>query len=327
MSSPQPAPAAPVAVPTDDLLLPPKGGGRPAADPPADHPSADDAQAARPSASAWRELRSRPLVIACTAVLVLMALMAAVPDPFVALLTHDSGRCELADSRVGPSLDHPFGFDLQGCDYLAQVVRGSRPSLVIGLAVTAGALTLSVLLGLLAGYHGGWVDALVSRVTDVFFGLPFVLGATVVLVAFPDHGLGAMTLVLVALGWTTMTRVMRAQVIGVKDADYVQASRSSGAGPIRLMRRHLLPNAITPVVVVAMLNVGNVISGEATLDFLGVGLQYPALSWGLQLNAAQAYFLDFPHLLAFPALFLSATVLSFILLGDAVRDAYDPKLR
>ncbi|GJF33493.1 putative peptide ABC transporter DppC [Kitasatospora sp. NE20-6] len=327
MSSPQPAPAAPVAVPTDDLLLPPKGGRRPAADPPASGPAGEDAQAARPSASAWRELRARPLVIACTAVLVLMALMAAVPDPFVALLTHDSGRCELADSRVGPSLDHPFGFDLQGCDYLAQVVRGSRPSLVIGLAVTAGALALSVLLGLLAGYHGGWVDALVSRVTDVFFGLPFVLGATVVLVAFPDHGLGAMTLVLVALGWTTMTRVMRAQVIGVKDADYVQASRSSGAGPLRLMRRHLLPNAVTPVVVVAMLNVGNVISGEATLDFLGVGLQYPALSWGLQLNAAQAYFLDFPHLLAFPALFLSATVLSFILLGDAVRDAYDPKLR
>uniref|UniRef100_UPI00053B8A3B ABC transporter permease n=1 Tax=Kitasatospora sp. MBT63 TaxID=1444768 RepID=UPI00053B8A3B len=230
-------------------------------------------------------------------------------------------------SRVGPSPAHPFGFDLQGCDFLGQVVRGSRPSLVIGLAVTAGALLVAVLLGLLAGFYGGWVDATVSRLTDVFFGLPFVLGATVVLVAFPDHGLGAMTLVLVALGWTTMTRVMRAQVIGVKDADYVQAARSTGAGPLRLMTRHILPNAVTPVVVVAMLNVGNVISGEATLDFLGVGLQYPALSWGLQLNAAQAYFLDFPHLLAFPALFLCATVLSFILLGDAVRDAYDPKLR
>ncbi|MFJ1707507.1 ABC transporter permease [Kitasatospora sp. NPDC088346] len=338
MSSPQPAPAvppgavpstaapaapAPAGAPTEDLLLPPKGGRHPSDGPGGDRPRAGR----RPGAGAWQELRSRPLVIACTAVLLLMALMAALPDPFVALLTDDTGRCELADSRVGPSPGHPFGFDLQGCDYLAQVVRGSRPSLVIGLSVTAGALAVAVLLGLLAGYCGGWVDGLVCRLTDVFFGLPFVLGATVVLVAFPDHGLGAMTLVLVALGWTTMARVMRAQVIGVRDADFVQAARSTGAGPLRLMGRHLLPNAVTPVVVVAMLNVGNVISGEATLDFLGVGLQYPALSWGLQLNAAQAYFLDFPHLLVFPALFLSATVLSFILLGDAVRDAYDPKLR
>ncbi|MFC6599798.1 ABC transporter permease [Kitasatospora paranensis] len=310
MTSPPTSPPADLVLPPAD---PPKPRVRPAGD--------------TPSAAAWRDLRARPLVLCSAGTLLLISLMAAFPEPFVALLTHDTGRCELSDSRVGPSLAHPFGFDLQGCDYLGQVVRGSRPSLVIGLAVTAGALLLSVLLGLLAGFYGGWVDATVSRVTDVFFGLPFVLGATVVLVAFPDHGLGAMTLVLVALGWTTMTRVMRAQVIGAKDADYVQAARSTGAGPLRLMSRHILPNAVTPVVVVAMLNVGNVISGEATLDFLGVGLQYPALSWGLQLNAAQAYFLDFPHLLAFPALFLCATVLSFILLGDAVRDAYDPKLR
>ncbi|GAA4986086.1 ABC transporter permease [Kitasatospora paranensis] len=307
---------SPPTSPPADLVLPPADPPKPGSGPPA-----------TPSAAAWRDLRARPLVLCSAGTLLLISLMAAFPEPFVALLTHDTGRCELSDSRVGPSLAHPFGFDLQGCDYLGQVVRGSRPSLVIGLAVTAGALLLSVLLGLLAGFYGGWVDATVSRVTDVFFGLPFVLGATVVLVAFPDHGLGAMTLVLVALGWTTMTRVMRAQVIGAKDADYVQAARSTGAGPLRLMSRHILPNAVTPVVVVAMLNVGNVISGEATLDFLGVGLQYPALSWGLQLNAAQAYFLDFPHLLAFPALFLCATVLSFILLGDAVRDAYDPKLR
>ncbi|MDH6125823.1 ABC transporter permease [Kitasatospora sp. GP82] len=319
MTSPQPVPAPQPtpAPPVEDLVLPPAGP-----------PKAEERPAAGSLASdAWRELRSRPLVGVCAAVVLLVASMAAVPSPFIALLTNDSGRCELADSRVGPSLDHPFGFDLQGCDYLAQIVRGTRPSLVIGLSVTAGALVLSVLLGLLAGFYGGWVDALLSRTTDVFFGLPFILGATVILVAFPDHGLGAMTLVLVALGWTTMARVMRAQVIGLKDADYVHAARSTGAGPLRLMIRHILPNAVTPVVVVAMLNIGNVISGEATLDFLGVGLQYPALSWGLQLNAAQSYFLDFPHLLVFPALFLSVTVLSFILLGDAVRDAYDPKLR
>ncbi|MCX5232892.1 ABC transporter permease [Streptomyces sp. ms191] len=276
---------------------------------------------------AWLELRQRPTVWAALITLLLMTAMALAPDALTALLTEAGDRCDLAHSKLGPSAGHPFGFDLQGCDYLAQVIRGTRPSLLAGLAVTAASLLIAVVLGLLSGFHGGWLDALVSRVTDIFFGLPFVLGATVILVAFPDHGLGAMILVLTVLGWTTMTRIMRSQVIALADADYVRAARMLGARPARLMLRHILPNAITPVIVVAMLNVGAVISGEATLDFLGVGLQYPQVSWGLQLNAAQAFVLDHPHLLLFPALFLSATVLSFILLGDALRDAFDPRLK
>ncbi|MFF5789801.1 ABC transporter permease [Streptomyces sp. NPDC012693] len=279
------------------------------------------------SKDAWLELRSRPAVWAALVTLLLMTAMALAPGLLTSLLTEGGGRCDLADSKLGPSAGHPFGFDLQGCDYLAQVIRGTRPSLVAGLAVTTASLLVAVVLGLLCGFYGGWLDAVVSRVTDIFFGLPFVLGATVILVAFPDHGLGAMILVLTALGWTTMTRIMRSQVIALADADHVRAARMLGARPARLMVRHILPNAITPVIVVAMLNVGAVISGEATLDFLGVGLQYPQVSWGLQLNAAQAFVLDHPHLLLFPALFLSATVLSFILLGDAVRDAFDPRLK
>ncbi|MFB7029983.1 MULTISPECIES: ABC transporter permease [unclassified Streptomyces] len=284
-------------------------------------------QRASLSKDAWLELRQRPTVWAALITLLLMTTMALAPGVFTSLLTEAGGRCDLANSKLGPSAGHPFGFDLQGCDYLAQVIRGTRPSLLAGLAVTAASLLIAVVLGLLCGFYGGWLDALVSRITDIFFGLPFVLGATVILVAFPDHGLGAMILVLTVLGWTTMTRIMRSQVIALADADYVKAARMLGARPARLMLRHILPNAITPVVVVAMLNVGAVISGEATLDFLGVGLQYPQVSWGLQLNAAQAFVLDYPHLLLFPALFLSATVLSFILLGDALRDAFDPRLK
>ncbi|MFJ5834167.1 ABC transporter permease [Streptomyces sp. NPDC093089] len=284
-------------------------------------------QRASLSKDAWLELRRRPTVWAALITLLLMTAMALAPGAFTALLTEAGDRCDLADSKLGPSAGHPFGFDLQGCDYLAQVIRGTRPSLLAGLAVTAASLLIAVVLGLLCGFYGGWLDALVSRVTDIFFGLPFVLGATVILVAFPDHGLGAMILVLTALGWTTMTRIMRSQVIALAEADYVKAARMLGARPARLMLRHILPNAITPVIVVAMLNVGAVISGEATLDFLGVGLQYPQVSWGLQLNAAQAFVLDHPHLLLFPALFLSATVLGFILLGDALRDAFDPRLK
>lgn len=274
---------------------------------------------------AWHDLRRRWLFWASAAILLLVGAMAAGPGLFT-----DRGRNEGCDpnaAKLPPGGGHLFGTDVSGCDYFAHVVHGARPTLLIGVAVTAFALVIAVVFGMLAGYYGGALDALIARVTDVFFGLPFVLGATVILVAFPGHGIGAMTLVLVLLGWTTMIRIMRAQVIAVRDADYVQAARLLGASDLRIMRRHILPNAIAPVVVVATLNVGNVIAGEATLDFLGVGLQYPQVSWGLQLNQAQSYFVDHPHLLIFPAVFLSATVLSFLMLGDAVRDALDPRLR
>ncbi|GAA1260664.1 ABC transporter permease [Sphaerisporangium rubeum] len=273
---------------------------------------------------AWHELRRRVLFWVSAAILLVAFAMAAFPSLFAALGPNEG--CRLRDSKRGPGPGAVFGYDLQGCDYWSQIVHGTRASVFIGLAVTVFALVIAVALGLLAGYYGGVLDALISRITDVFFGIPFVLGATVVLVAFPGHGIWAMTLVLVLLGWTTMTRLMRGQVIAARDADYVQAARALGAGDLRVMVRHILPNSLAPVFVVAMLNVGNVIAGEAVLDYLGVGLQYPDVSWGLQLNVAQSFFAEHPHLLLFPALFLTATVLSFLLLGDVVRDALDPRL-
>ncbi|NKZ04213.1 ABC transporter permease [Actinomadura latina] len=274
---------------------------------------------------AWRDLRRRWVFWGSVAILAVATVMAALPRLFTA---QDVNRgCDPNAAKLGPSGGHWFGTDLAGCDYYAHVVHGARPTLLIGVAVTAFALLIALVLGLLAGYYGGILDTLIARVTDVFFGLPFVLGATVILVAFPSHGVWAMTLVLVLLGWTTMIRIMRGQVISVRDADFVQAARLLGASDLRVMARHILPNAIAPVIVVATLNVGNVIVLEATLDFLGVGLQYPEVSWGLQLNQAKDSFIDHPHLLVFPAVFLSATVLSFLMLGDAARDALDPKLR
>ncbi|GGO24787.1 putative peptide ABC transporter DppC [Microbispora rosea subsp. aerata] len=274
---------------------------------------------------AWLELRGRAVFWFSAAVLVVALAMAAFPGLFTRLGPNEA--CDLSLSKHGPDDGALFGYDLQGCDYWSQVVHGTRASIVVGVAVTVFALLISIVLGLIGGYYGGLADAVISRVTDVFFGIPFVLGATVVLVAFPDHGIWAMTLVLVLLGWTTMTRIMRGQVIAVKEMDFVAAARMLGASDRRLMFRHILPNSIAPVIVVAMLNVGNVIAGEATLDYLGVGLQYPDVSWGLQLNIAQTFFADHPHLLVFPALFLTATVLSFLMLGDVVRDALDPRLR
>ncbi|MCW2879382.1 MAG: hypothetical protein JWQ95_3482 [Sphaerisporangium sp.] len=274
---------------------------------------------------AWLELRGRVIFWLSMAIMVVACGMAAFPSVFARLGPNE--RCDLRMSKKGPGGGAIFGYDLQGCDYWSQIVHGTRASVLIGIAVTVFALLIAIVLGLVAGYYGGVVDAIVSRMTDVFFGIPFVLGSTVVLIAFPRHGIWAMTLVLVILGWTTMTRLMRGQVLAIRDTDYVQAARALGAGDRRIMLKHILPNAISPVFVVAMLNVGNVISGEATLDYLGVGLQYPDVSWGLQLNVAQTFFAEYPHLLVFPALFLTATVLSFLMLGDVVRDALDPKLR
>ncbi|GAA5070422.1 ABC-type dipeptide/oligopeptide/nickel transport system permease subunit [Thermocatellispora tengchongensis] len=274
---------------------------------------------------AWREMRGRAVFWLSTLTLAIAVAMAAFPGLFARFGPNE--RCDLRLFNRGPGDGAIFGYDQQGCDYWSQVVHGARASILIGIAVTVFALLISVVLGLLAGYYGGWLDAVIGRLTDVFFGIPFVLGATVILVAFPDHGIWAMTLVLVVLGWTTMTRLMRGQVIAVRQMDYVTAARMLGAGDLRIMLKHILPNAIAPVVVLATLNVGNVIAGEATLDFLGVGLQYPEVSWGLQLNAARAFYTTHPHLLIFPAVFLTATVLSFLLLGDVVRDALDPKLR
>jgi oligopeptide transport system permease protein len=274
---------------------------------------------------AWLELRRRPLFWVAAALLAFMVLLALFPSLFTDV--DPNKGCVLAHSKGGSSAGHPFGFDTQGCDLFSQVVHGARPTILIGLAVTVGSLIISIVFGTLAGFYGGLLDSVIARITDIFFGLPFVLGATVILVAFPDHGVGAMCLVLVVLGWTTMTRIMRSQVISVKSMDYVRAARALGAGDVRIMFRHILPNAIAPVFVYATLNVGVVIGSEATLDFLGVGLQYPTVSWGRQLSEAQEIFTDFPYLLVYPALFLTATVLSFLLLGDAVRDALDPKLR
>lgn len=274
---------------------------------------------------AWLELRGRVIFWISMVILVVACAMAAFPSLFARLGPNE--HCVLRMSKKGPGGGAAFGYDLQGCDYWSQIVHGTRASVLIGVAVTVFALVIAILLGLVGGYYGGALDAIISRLTDVFFGIPFVLGSTVVLVAFPGHGIWAMTIVLVLLGWTTMTRLMRGQVIAVKDTDYVQAAKALGAGDRRIMFKHILPNAIAPVFVVATLNVGNVISGEATLDYLGVGLQYPDVSWGLQLNVAQSFFAEYPHLLIFPALFLTATVLSFLMLGDVVRDALDPRLR
>ncbi|NED97497.1 ABC transporter permease [Phytoactinopolyspora alkaliphila] len=277
---------------------------------------------------AWRDLRHNPLFLASGFVVAVMVLMAAFPNVFSGWFGNGDPRvCDLGRSGDGPASGHPFGFDKQGCDVYANVIHGARASISVGVLVTTFSLLLAITLGSVAGYRGRWLDALISRMADVFFGFPFILGALVVLNSLGTRSIWTVSAVLALFMWPTMTRLMRSSVLSVKQMDYVQAARGLGAGGWRLVRRHILPNAVAPVMVMATITIGTAIVAEAVLTFLGVGLQAPAISWGLQLSNAQTDFQMSPHLLIYPSIFLSLTVLSFIVLGDTIREAFDPRMR
>jgi ABC-type dipeptide/oligopeptide/nickel transport system permease subunit len=273
---------------------------------------------------AWRALRRNPLFVVPAVIVAVFVVMAVAPRLFTSA---DPRACDLADSLRRPSGQHWFGFDIQGCDYYSRVVYGARVSIAVGLFTVAGTVVVAVVLGSLAGYFGGPADSLIARLTDIWFALPTVLGAIVILSVLGEKNVPQLVLVLIVFGWPTMTRLMRSAVLSVRDMEYVAAARALGAGDGRLVFRHILPNAVAPVVVYATIKVGIVIAAEATLSFLGLGVQLPAISWGLMIAGGRTRLLDAPHLLLFPGLALSLTVLAFVLMGDALRDAFDPRLR
>jgi oligopeptide transport system permease protein len=274
---------------------------------------------------AWRQLRTNPMFLIPLLFIIILVLMAARPSLFTSVSPR---ACSLSNSLQGPQPGHPFGFDLQGCDYYARTIYGAKVSMSVGVLSTLFATMIAVTLGSAAGYYGRLTDTIIARITDIWFAIPTILGGIVILSVWPyKRGIAAVSIVLIVLGWPTMMRLMRSSVLSAKEMDYVTAARALGAGDLRIMRNHILPNAIAPVIVYATILVGISISAEAALSFLNVGIQLPAISWGLMINNAQKRILDYPHLLLFPGLFLSVAIFSFILLGDALRDALDPKLR
>ncbi|MGP3959328.1 ABC transporter permease [Nonomuraea sp. 3N208] len=278
---------------------------------------------------AWYDLRRRPIFIASLCIIAVLVVMAIVPSLFSSVDPFNARTCELATARQLPSAGHPFGRDNLGCDLYARTIYGAANSLKIGISTSVFAAIIGGLLGLIAGFFGGATDSVASRITEIFFAIPSILGALLIGSTFRDSGLGIWLVVfaLTLLGWPMTFRIMRAAVITAKSQDFVIAARALGAGPVRIMFRHLLPNALAPVIVVATINLGGFIAAEAALSYLGVGVQPPEISWGLMIADAQRRFLEAPLPLIFPAVFLSITVLAFIMLGDAVRDALDPKLR
>jgi ABC-type dipeptide/oligopeptide/nickel transport system permease subunit len=279
------------------------------------------------SADAWHDLKRSPVFWAAATVVTLMLLLAAFPGLF-SRIDPATAVCSLSDSLRGPSAEHWFGFDKQGCDVYSRVVYGARSSVLVGIFSTLIAGVIAIIVGLIAGYRGGWVDAVLARGVDMVLGVPILLGAVVFAKALSgsDLGIWPVVLALGLLGWPTAARVVRSSVIGARHQEYVQAARVLGASHWRIMLRHILPNSLAPVVVVLTILLGQFIAYEATLSFLGVGPR-GTISWGVDIAEAQRWYREATLPLLFPAAFLTATVLAFIMLGDAIRDAFDPKLR
>lgn len=279
---------------------------------------------------AWYDLRHRPMFWISSVLLLLLLVIAAFPGWFTSVDPRDGDLVHHYLSK--PELGHVFqsdwfGYDQQGRSIYARVIHGTRASILVGVGVTTVVTLIGGFFGMLAGYFGGWIDSVISRITDIFFGIPFLLGTMVVLNAFTERKVYVVILALAFLGWTSIARVTRSSVITAKQADYVTAARALGAGTPRILFRHVMPNAVAPTIVVATIALGGYISAEATLSFLGLGLSDPTISWGIDISEGSKVIRDNPHALLFPAGMLSLTVFAFIMLGDAVRDALDPKLR
>ncbi|MFF4793686.1 MULTISPECIES: ABC transporter permease [unclassified Streptomyces] len=273
---------------------------------------------------AWRDLRRNPVFILSALVICFLVVIAIRPS---LIASGNPLTCDLARAQDGPAPGHPFGFDGQGCDVYTRTVYGARASVTVGMCATLGVALFGSVLGGLAGFFGGAGDAVLSRATDIFFAIPVVLGGLVLLSVVPSSTVWPVVGFIVLLGWPQISRIARGAVITAKQLDYVQAARALGASNSRILLRHIAPNAVAPVIVVATIALGTYIALEATLSYLGVGLKPPSVSWGIDISAASPYVRNAPHALLWPAGALAFTVLAFIMLGDAVRDALDPKLR
>jgi peptide/nickel transport system permease protein len=226
-----------------------------------------------------------------------------------------------------PSLAHWMGTDELGRDILSRIIYGARVSMIVSVSVVLGAGIVGLAIGALAGYFGGWFDRLVNIVLiNAFLSFPGILLA-IAFAAFLGPGLGKVILALVVTGWAGYARLARAQILQAKEMEYVLAARSVGASDARILIRHLLPNILQPVLVQATIAMAGAILAESTLSFLGVGVLAPMPSWGAMLNDARGHLFDAPHLVIFPALAVMTAVLAFNLLGDALRDWMDPRMR
>jgi ABC-type dipeptide/oligopeptide/nickel transport system permease subunit len=271
----------------------------------------------------WRRLRHDRRALTGLAVVALL-ILAATAAPLIA--RHDPVAIELANQLAAPSLEHPLGTDYHGRDILARIVYGARISLAAGIISQTIAVLLGVTFGLIAGFYGRWVDDIVMRLADITLAFPTLL-LLIAMVAALEPSLGVVFVVIGFVGWAGMARLVRGQTLVVRQLEFVQAARALGAPDRRVLVRHVLPSVVAPVVVAATLGMAGAIMAEASLSFLGLGVQAPTPSWGGMIADARdlGQLRDAPWTSIFPGLAIGATVLGFNLLGDSLRDAIDPR--
>ncbi|OBG62091.1 ABC transporter permease [Mycobacterium sp. E3339] len=273
---------------------------------------------------AWRGLRGRPKFIVAGLLIAFVVAVALFPAVFTGA---DPAYADPAQSLLPPSRAHWFGTDLQGHDVYARTVYGARASVTVGLGAALAVFVVGGALGALAGFYGGWIDAVVSRVSDVFFGLPLLLAAIVLMQVLHHRTVWTVIAILALFGWPQVARIARGSVLAVRASDYVVAAKALGLSRFQILLRHVLPNALGPVVAVATIALGVFIVTEATLSYLGVGLPATVVSWGGDINLAQTRLRAGSPILFYPAGALAITVLAFMMMGDALRDALDPASR
>jgi peptide/nickel transport system permease protein len=243
------------------------------------------------------------------------------------LAPHDPAQLDLPGRLASPGTAHWFGTDELGRDILSRTLYGARISLVVAVSVVGLSGALGLVAGVLSGFYGGWTDTVLNvYISNAFLALPGILLA-IAFVAFMGPGLLNVILALAISGWVGYARLVRAQVLAVKEREFVEAARALGASDLRVIFRHVLPNILQPLIVQAAIGMAGAVLAEATLSFLGLGIPAPAASWGSMLNDARSHLFDSPHLVFFPAMAVMLCVLSFNFIGDALRDYLDPRTR
>jgi len=286
-----------------------------------------DLAAARPMRKdVWRRFTQNRLAVAGLVFIVAIVLVAIFADLVAPYGYQERPGGTTLDFRSGPSGDYWFGTDTIGRDLFSRIVYGARVSLKIGVAATAIALAIGLVLGAVAGFFGGLIETVIMRTTDIFLAIPYIVLAVAVAAVF-GRSENAIILVLGLTGWLGVCRIVRSSFLQLKQMEYVEAATALGFGKLRIMFRHILPNALQPIIVYGTIAIGTTILAEAALSFLGVGPQDPTPAWGLMVSQGKGDLANAAHLVFFPGAAIGLTVLSFVLVGDGLRDALDPRLK
>jgi peptide/nickel transport system permease protein len=272
----------------------------------------------------WRRMAKNKIAMAgfCIFTVILLCTISAdLIIPFQKALDQN-----MSERYLTPSKDHPFGTDLYGRDIFARVIHGSRNSLLLGISAVIVGISLGGLLGSVAGYFGGIVDSVISRIMDTIMCVPFMLLALAIVASLGSGIMNVLIALMVAMV-PYYTRVIRAAILNIVEMDFIVAAKACGASHAFIILRHILPNAIGPVIVQATMSVGTMIISAAAMSFLGMGIQPPAPEWGSMLSEGKDYMLLYPHMVIFPGLAITLTAISVNLMGDGLRDALDPRLK